>query len=199
MSNGSIWKWAQIMPKRRVEIDNVSRLNLSARRRGCWILHLFVSARCSGEPTAKRPTDGLFHLRSSTRPRLASQHQGQHYRTESHHALALSVPFAVGGFPVAFRRKASQDFRAYPNVPLIVISPFTKKNYVSHTAADYTAILKCIETTFKLPALTLRDAAQPDRTEFFDFPNAPWATPPTPPTDGTCKDQDLPEAQNQKR
>jgi len=31
-------------------------------------------------------------------------------------------------------------------LPLVVISPFTKKNYVSHTVADYTAILKLIET-----------------------------------------------------
>jgi phospholipase C len=66
-------------------------------------------------------------------------------------------------------------------VPLIVISPFTKKNYVSHTVMDYTAILKLIETRFSLPSLTLRDAAQPDMTEFFDFVNAPWAAPPSPP------------------
>lgn len=66
-------------------------------------------------------------------------------------------------------------------VPLIVISPFTKKNYVSHTVMDYTAILKLIETRFDLPSLTARDAAQPDMTEFFDFTNVPWAVPPTPP------------------
>jgi phospholipase C len=66
-------------------------------------------------------------------------------------------------------------------VPLIVISPFTKKNYVSHTVMDYTAILKLIETRFNLPSLTARDAAQPDMTEFFDFTNVPWAVPPSPP------------------
>jgi phospholipase C len=66
-------------------------------------------------------------------------------------------------------------------VPLIVISPFTKKNYVSHTVEDYTAILKLIETRFGLPSLTARDAAQPDMTEFFDFTNVPWKTPPSPP------------------
>ena len=66
-------------------------------------------------------------------------------------------------------------------VPLIVISPFTKKHYVSHTPADYTAILKLIETRFGLPSLTKRDAAQMDMTEFFDFVNVPWWTPPTPP------------------
>jgi phospholipase C len=44
---------------------------------------------------------------------------------------------------------------------------------------DYTAILKLIETRFKLPSLSARDAAQPDMTEFFDFTNVPWATPPS--------------------
>ncbi len=41
--------------------------------------------------------------------------------------------------------------------------------------------MKLIETRFKLPNLTARDAAQPDMTEFFDFANMSWATPPTPP------------------
>jgi len=67
-------------------------------------------------------------------------------------------------------------------VPLIVISPFTKPNYVSHTVMDYTAMLKLIESRFNLPSLTARDAAQPDMTEFFDFVNVPRATPPAPPT-----------------
>jgi phospholipase C len=74
-------------------------------------------------------------------------------------------------------------------VPLLVISPFTKKNFVSHTVADYTAILKLIETRFSLPNLTQRDAAQMDMTEFFDFTNPPWTTPPSPPgqnQSGTC-------------
>jgi phospholipase C len=70
-------------------------------------------------------------------------------------------------------------------VPLIVISPFTKKNYVSHTVADYTAILKLIETRFNVPSLTARDAAQMDMTEFFDFDSVPWMTPPTPPDQPT--------------
>src|SRR5213593_1757382 len=65
-------------------------------------------------------------------------------------------------------------------VPLIVIPPFSKKNYVSHTVADYTAILKFIETRFNVPSLTLRDADQMDMTEFLDFVNAPWKTPPIP-------------------
>lgn len=70
-------------------------------------------------------------------------------------------------------------------VPLIIISPFSKQHFVSHTAADYTAILKLIETRFGVPSLTARDAAQMDMTEFFDFTNAPWLVPPTPPVQPT--------------
>ena len=80
-------------------------------------------------------------------------------------------------------------------VPLIVISPFAKKNYVSHTVADYTAWLKLVETRFGLPSLTKRDAAQMDMTEFFDFQNVPWKTPPSPPvqpTNGPCYLNQLP-------
>ena len=70
-------------------------------------------------------------------------------------------------------------------VPLIVISPYAKTHYVSHTVADYTAMLKFIETRFNLPPLTKRDAAQIDMTEFFDFQAPPWWTPPTPPAQNT--------------
>jgi len=60
-------------------------------------------------------------------------------------------------------------------VPLIVISPFAKPHFVSHTPRDYTAILAFIEKTFNVPALTARDAywQEPSRdmTEFFDFSN----------------------------
>jgi phospholipase C len=75
-----------------------------------------------------------------------------------------------------------------------VISPFTKKHYVSNTVADYTAILKFIETRFSLSTLTQRDLAQMDMTEFFDFQNVPWATPPAVPkqaVDGSCNYQTL--------
>lgn len=74
-------------------------------------------------------------------------------------------------------------------VPNIVISPFARKNYVSHTPMDYTAYLRFIEARFGIAPLTNRDAAMPDMEEFFDFANVPWATPPSPPaqsTGGVC-------------
>src|SRR5216684_3956351 len=86
----------------------------------------------------------------------------------------LSPPRFLKSFDV----RATYDHTGF-RLPLIVVSPFAKKNFVSHTVMDYTAFLKFIETRFKLPSLTARDAAQPDMTEFFDFTGAPWKTPPT--------------------
>lgn len=68
-------------------------------------------------------------------------------------------------------------------IPVVAISPYSKKNFVSHQVRDTTAILKLIESRFNLQPLTQRDAAQvgmdDPNTGFFDFTNVPWRTPPT--------------------
>ena len=68
-------------------------------------------------------------------------------------------------------------------VPLIVISPYAKPNYVSHVPRDYTAILAYIEKTFNVSNLTARDNywllnPQYDMSEFFDLTNPALLTPP---------------------
>jgi phospholipase C len=78
-------------------------------------------------------------------------------------------------------------------LPNMVISPFSRRHYVSHIPMDHTAILKFVESRFIGPTahLTYRDAAQPDLLDFFDFTGIPWLTPPaaasipTPPAVGT--------------
>jgi len=80
---------------------------------------------------------------------------------------------------------AQQGFAAQLGfrVPNMIVSPFARKHYVSHTPMDHTAILKFVENRFIGPSahLTARDAAQPNLLEFFDFSAIPWSTPPTPP------------------
>jgi phospholipase C len=74
-------------------------------------------------------------------------------------------------------------------VPNFIVSPFARRHYVGHKAMDHTAVLHFVEERFGLPALTNRDAAQPDLLDFFDFTGKPWAIPPTgiptPPAVGT--------------
>jgi phospholipase C len=74
-------------------------------------------------------------------------------------------------------------------VPNLIISPFTRRHYVSHTPMDHTAVIKFVENRFigSSAHLTSRDAAQTNLLEFFDFPKIPWAKHPTPPSPVTTQ------------
>lgn len=56
-----------------------------------------------------------------------------------------------------------------PRIPAIVISPYAKQNYVSHTTYDTASILKFIETNYGVSALNNHDANVNNITEMFDF------------------------------
>jgi phospholipase C len=74
-------------------------------------------------------------------------------------------------FPAQFDR---YGFR----VPVVVISPYAKPGYVSHTVYDHTSILRFIETRFDLPALTRRDANASPMLDMFDFADPAFLNPP---------------------
>jgi len=101
------------------------------------------------------------------------------------HVAPIAVPSPDGVKPVLCQAKdvnVGGDFNITGfRVPNFIVSPFARKNFVSHTPMDYTAWLKFVETRWNLSNLTQRDQAMPTMEEFFDFPGAPWATPPTPP------------------
>jgi phospholipase C len=103
-----------------------------------------------------------------------------------HCDLTLTDPGANSGDAPAIQGFAAQlGFR----VPNAIISPFTRRHYVSHIPMDHTAVIKFVESRFIGAAahLTARDAAQPNLLDFFDFTNIPWATPPTPPSPVTAE------------
>ena len=60
-------------------------------------------------------------------------------------------------------------------VPLLVISPFTKRGggsdggYVGHLFYSHESPLKLVETNWNLPSLTPKDATSNDMLDFFDF------------------------------
>ena len=99
----------------------------------------------------------------------------------AHCDLVPTDPGAHPGDAAAQQGFAAQlGFR----LPNIVISPFTRKHYVSHTPMDHTAVIKFVENRFIGPSthLTARDAAQPNLLDFFDFTKTPWSSPPSPPS-----------------
>jgi phospholipase C len=62
-----------------------------------------------------------------------------------------------------------------PRVPLLIISPFAKQGFVSHTQYEFSSLLKFAERRFNLPALTARDTEANDMTDAFDFTQGPRA------------------------
>jgi phospholipase C len=58
-------------------------------------------------------------------------------------------------------------------VPFGLVSPYAKKDYVSHTICDHTSILKLCETKWNLPTLTRRDAAANLFLDMVDFDASP--------------------------
>jgi phospholipase C len=58
-------------------------------------------------------------------------------------------------------------------VPLIVISPYAKAQYISKQQHDFGSILKFIETTFSLPSLGYADVPADDFSDCFDFNQTP--------------------------
>ncbi len=58
-------------------------------------------------------------------------------------------------------------------VPLIVISPYAKAKYISHTTHDFGSILKFIEMTYNLPSLGYADAYADDLSDCFDLTQSP--------------------------
>jgi phospholipase C len=64
-------------------------------------------------------------------------------------------------------------------VPLIVVSPYAKAEYISHETHDFGSILKYIETTFTLPSLGYADTPADDMADCFDLTQSPLAYKPT--------------------
>ena len=58
-------------------------------------------------------------------------------------------------------------------VPLIVVSPYAKAKYISHTTHDFGSILKYIETTFGLNSLGYADAFADDLSDCFKMAQSP--------------------------
>ena len=64
-------------------------------------------------------------------------------------------------------------------VPAGVVSPYARRDHVSHTVYDHTSILKTVEEKWNLPALTRRDANATSLFDMMDLVGEPhFLTPP---------------------
>jgi phospholipase C len=76
-------------------------------------------------------------------------------------------------------QRVGGNFTQYGSrVPFVVVSPYAKKSYVSHTVYSHTSITRFIEAKWKVPALSARDANADPFTDMFDWDDPPFMTPP---------------------
>jgi phospholipase C len=80
-----------------------------------------------------------------------------------------------GGFYDHVAPPQVDQFGLGPRVPLLILSPYAKPGYVSHTVYEHSSVLKFIETRHGLKALSSRDAAASNMLDSFDFSQAPQA------------------------
>ncbi|MCI4367430.1 MAG: hypothetical protein L3K08_06730 [Thermoplasmata archaeon] len=88
----------------------------------------------------------------------------------NHTALFITYD-EYGGFydhvapPVAPGTNLTLGFR----VPLLVVSPFARENFVSHTPCYFECLLRLVEDRFNLTCLTALDCNAPSLLDYFDF------------------------------
>lgn len=88
------------------------------------------------------------------------------------HVAIFIVWDDFGGFYDHVPPPMVDDMGLGPRVPLLVISPYAKKGYVSHTRYEFSSILAFMERLWGISPLTHRDAEANDMFGAFDFHRA---------------------------
>jgi phospholipase C len=89
-----------------------------------------------------------------------------------------------GGFYDHVPPPRLDNFGFGPRVPLIVISPYARSGFISHTVYEFSSLLKFVEKRWGLAPLTVRDYLANDLLDSFDFSQVPLA--PLPLGQRTC-------------
>lgn len=80
----------------------------------------------------------------------------------------LSTTFPQAGridtapIPPADQAAGNQDGRLGFRTPCLIVSPFARREFVSHQLLDHTSVLKMIEWRWGLAPLTVRDQGSSD-------------------------------------
>ena len=78
-----------------------------------------------------------------------------------------------GGFYDHVPPPKVDNFVFGPRVPLLIISPYARQGFISHTFYEFSSVLKFIEERFGLKPLTKRDSEANDMLDSFDFDQRP--------------------------
>ena len=133
-----------------------------------------------GEEFVARVVKALMHAPTWKNTALFityDEHGGYYDHVPPPRAIAPDAiaPIPVPGYPTL----APGGYDRYGfRVPLVVVSPWARANYVSHVVQDHTSITAFIERKWNLPAMTFRDANAAPMTDYFDFRSPAFHQPP---------------------
>jgi len=106
---------------------------------------------------------------------MYDEHGGYYDHVEPPAAVAPdNIPPDVPAGESAYNGFAQLGFR----VPFALVSPWARRNHVSHVVYDHTSVLKLVETKWNLPALTYRDANASAPLDMLDLRRPSFAEPP---------------------
>lgn len=94
------------------------------------------------------------------------------------HVPPVAVPNPDGIAPRASNLYGDNYTLSGFRVPALLISPWARRNYVSHTLYDHTSMLAYCERKWGLAPMTARDAAANDMFDLFDLSAPSFAAPP---------------------
>jgi len=78
-----------------------------------------------------------------------------------------------GGFFDHVPPPQTETYSLGPRVPLLIISPYSRRGYISHTQYEFSSFLKFAELRYHLPPLNDRDSKAGDMLDSFDFKQQP--------------------------
>ena len=87
------------------------------------------------------------------------------------------VPPPTVPIPDATKAAGDSEGRLGFRVPVLVISPWSRRGYVSHETFDHTSVLKMIEWRWALQPLTIRDQTANNLADVLDFSHADLSAP----------------------
>ena len=121
-------------------------------------------------PTSEHPPNSTCWGENWTVQQLNALMQGPDWNTT---AVFLTWDDFGGFYDHVPPPPALDEYGLGPRVPLLLISPYARPGYISHTQYEFSSVLKFIEDRFGLTPLTERDANANDTTDSFNFSQTP--------------------------
>ena len=120
-------------------------------------------------PTSEHPPDSTCLGENWTVQQINAIMQGPDWNST---AIFLTWD-DFGGFYDHVPPPGIDQFGYGPRVPLLIISPYAKQGFISHTQYEFSSFLAFLESRFRLTPLTTRDAKANNVTDSFDFNQKP--------------------------